>query len=208
VTSESAEDARWAAAAEMSTTVGDDGLFPRWFKPVVWIGLVVIVVVLFGAGMAIAFAPLAGAAQSSRVDVSTLLSTVGSVVTFGAVAWAVKTDRFYSQWNSVSSPLNTRDLKTARRQMAGKQDEIVERVPVLRAIAEQELRIAPVSLLVVSGLMLLTTGLLLQADDVLDVIWNAIVLVLLVLLTALQVKIFVRDRRFLATHRSEQTLET
>jgi hypothetical protein len=206
VTSESAEDARWAAAAEMSTTRGDDGLFPRWFKPVVWIGLVVILVVVFIAGIIMPLYVDGEGTSWSRLAPWTVISTIGSGLAFVGVAWAVKTDRFYSQWNSVRSPLNGRDLKTARRQVAGKQQEVLERVPVLVAIAEQERRVAPVGLLVIFGVMLMTLSLIFQADDAFTVVCNAIIMLLLVVLLAMQWTVARRASHFLAAHQSELTL--
>jgi hypothetical protein len=200
VTIDPAEDARWAAAANMSTTLGDIGLFPRWLKPVVWIGLALIVVVLFAAGSILVFVLPDDGTDVSRFNLWTGLNTVGAVITFGGLAWAVKTNRFYSQWNSVSSPLNARDLKSARRQMAGTQEEVPERVPVLRAMAEQERRNTPAGLLVFTGAIVLAVAQLLVAENTFQLVTDSVIAFLIVVMVVREIIVFRRNGRFLATH--------
>jgi hypothetical protein len=198
-----AENARWDAAANMSTTLGDVGSFPRWLKPVVWIGLALIVVVLFAAGSVLVFVLPDDGTHGSRFNLWTSLNTVGAVVTFGGLAWAVKTNRFYSQWNSVSSPLNARDLKLARRQMAGKQEEDPERVPVLLAMAKQERRIAPAVLLIFTGVIVLAVAQLLVAENTFQLVIDSVIAFLVAAMVVREIIVFRRNGRFLATHQRD-----
>jgi hypothetical protein len=167
---------------------------------VVWIGLVILVVVLFTAGIIVPLYLDGGGGASRLLAPSAIVGAVGSVIALGGLARAIKTDRFYSRWNSVSSPLSASDLKAARMQLAGKHEATADRAPVLRAMAEQERRNTQSGLLIFSGVVLLTVSQVLTAANGFRLFFYTAIVVLIIVMMVREVFRFRSNGRFLAAH--------
>jgi hypothetical protein len=200
------DDARWEEAAQIAKSVGEAGLFPRRVAVVVWIGLAVVVMILFATVLVIP--PILAGDENGSADwpsVPILVSLIGAGMSLGGLAWAIKTNRFYSQWHSVISPLTTRDRRSVQRQFAGKERALETRVPVLRAIAQQERRTTQAVVPVSGGVILSTLGGLIDSDGVFIVVSSS---GLLCMSAVMVVHLVVRYRQageFLLAHDSPKS---
>jgi hypothetical protein len=136
-----------------------------------------VVAILFASVLVIS--PVLRVENNASIDwpsLPTLLGVLGAGITLGSLAWAIRTDRFVGYGHVVSSPLTAEDRRGVRRQFAGTEGVVQERVPVLLAIARQERRLTQALVPFCSGVILNALAGLLDSNTLLLVVSNMVVL--------------------------------
>ena len=140
-------DARWDAAAKLASGIVDEKFRSRRRKTVAWISALIVACMLVGVAFGLWLLSNDGDettrndSMESRLVMQFIFLGLGLVVGIGGFIWARRSGRYITRWRAVISPLNLREKKSVRRQLAGKDPADEEHLPVLLAIAQQNQRV-------------------------------------------------------------------
>jgi hypothetical protein len=143
--------------------------------------------------------------QRGRIDGNQIVGQlifggVGAIVMVGGFVWALVTGRFVSAWRAVIGPLNWKERRSVRRQLAGKHPVEQSRLPVTIAIAHQNQRVTEALLPIYGGILLLNVPVAMGADDALSRYLSVVVSLSLIAVGAVLFTAYKRTDVFLDTH--------
>lgn len=145
-------DRRWAAAAELTAGISDDGLSRRRARTLGWVAAVIVGAAVLGFVLALVLIPrghdadLVGGPSEQQLIGQLLFLALGLIVGVGGFVWARRNGYYITRWRHGSSPLNRQEKKAVRRQIAAKErpdDHILVVVAIARQNRRATLGVAP-----------------------------------------------------------------
>lgn len=203
-----AANSRWAAAEDLVAGVSDDGLPRRRFRA--WIFVVVLLILAVTAGVIFALLITPRVADSSAPGASEqqligqlVFTALGAVVGVGGFIWARRKGYYITRWRHAASPLTREEKRTARRQIAGK-EQSDEHLPTVVGIAKQDRR-AALGVAPIYGAMALFAVATAISTDLLVIKLAEIAVVALFVVVGLQlIVVYHRAGRFVNANSTQQ----
>ncbi|AWB87455.1 hypothetical protein [Mycetocola zhujimingii] len=139
---DTAEYARWNAAAYRAAGVPDDDVSPRTIRALLRIGALVAVCAALGVALVLARASeeaVRGTALPQLVE-QLMFLTLGLLVGVGGFIWARQSGHYLTRDQSISQLLTRADLRQSRRWLRGQEHPDPRWTPTLVALARQKQR--------------------------------------------------------------------
>lgn len=195
MSADAAAERRWATARSLADGVRDAGMSRRRLRVLLWLGGLL----LSSWALGFLLAAVLPSGRSSGADgglppgffVGMGVSLLGFLCALVGFIWAKRTGRYITRWKQVVSPLKLSERRWVLKQIRGKIEPDIDKLPILTAFARQlraaTLGVAPLF----AGVALMGLGVGLSARNPL-ILWLEVAAVVLFVLAGL---LMARDYR-------------
>ncbi|GGE93364.1 hypothetical protein [Mycetocola zhadangensis] len=200
---DTAEYARWNAAAYRAAGVPDEDISPRTVHALRSIGVVVALCVALGVALALLRAgeDSTGISSAQRLVEQFAFTTLAFLVGVGGFLWARQSGHHLTGDQSLSRLLTRADRRQARRWIGGQQHPDPRWLPTLVALARQNQRTILGAAPTYAAVMLLEVSVAISTDVVAIRIFALLAVLLFAAVGVTSVIDFRRAGRFIAAHR-------
>jgi hypothetical protein len=205
---------RWAAAAKLADGVMDEGLRKRRRRTFTWVVALIVGSWVIGFVLAFLVLPHGNAARTGsepsdqQVIGQFIFLGLGLLVGITGFVWARRTGHYITRWRAVASPLNRKEKKSVRRQIAGRTEIDRRRLPTILAIAKQNrmatLGVAPIW----SALVLFAIATAIASNDLVIKLLELVAALLFVVVAVQLTFVYRKAGRFIESNSKSTTGET